>query len=107
MSSNWLSWLREREEKQRKEWARETYEDLIIQASRRLSFIEGQLQYGVYDSQDIFGACGHVSDLYLIQEVIFQKAQEQGIQNPYNAFAESYELQSHRVTGPKPPATLV
>ena len=101
MSSNWL---REWEEKQRKEWACETYEDLVIYASRSLSFIEGQLQYGMYDSQDIFGECGHVTNLYLIQEVIFQKAQEQGIQNPYNAFAESYELQCHRVTGPKPPA---
>ena len=99
MSSNWL---REWEEKQRKEWACEAYEDLVIYASRSLSFIEGQLQYGVYDSQDIFGECGHVTNLYLIQEVIFQKAQELGIQNPYNAFAESYELQCHGVRGPKP-----
>ena len=77
--------------------------DLYNHASRSLSFIEGQLKYCMYDSQDIFGECGHVTTLYLIQEVIFQKAQELGIQNPYNAFAESYELQCHRVTGPKPP----
>ena len=101
------NWLREWEEKQRKEWACETYEDLVQQAASSLSFIEGQLQYGMYDSQDIFGECGHVTTLYLIQEVIFQKAQEQGIQNPRDFFAESYELQCHRVTGPKPPAKQV
>lgn len=101
------NWIREWEEKQRKGWACETYEDLVNYASRNLCFIEGQLEYGVYDSQDIFGECGHVHDLYLIQEAIFQKAQEQSIQNPYNAFAESYELQSHRVTGPNPPISGV
>jgi hypothetical protein len=104
MPSNWYQkW----EEKQRKELAGETYEDLVIHAASSLSFIEGQLQYGIYDSEDLFGECGHVTNLYLIQEVIFQKAQEQSIKNPRDFFAESYELQCHRVTGPKPLATKV
>ena len=99
MTINWLSnW----EDKERKSWSSESYESLIIHASRRLSFIEGQLQHGVYDSQDIFGDCGHVHDLQLLQEVIFQKAQEQGIQNPRDFFAESVELKLHNVNGPKP-----
>ena len=103
MSSNWYQkW----EDKERKLLARETYEDLLIHASRSLSFIEGQLQYGIYDSEDLFGECGHVTHLYLTQEVIYQKAQELGISNPQNFFFESRELQDRGFMGPKLEATL-
>jgi len=98
MSNNWYQkW----EEKQRKELEGETYEDLLSHAARSLCFIEGQLEYGIYDSEDIFGECGHVSQLYLTQEVIYQKAQELGISNPRNFFFESRELQDRGFTGPK------
>jgi len=103
MSNNWYQkW----EEKQRKELEGETYEDLLSHAARSLCFIEGQLEYGIYDSEDIFGECGHVADLYLTQEVIYQKAQELGISNPRNFFFESRELQDRGFMGPKLVATL-
>ena len=103
MSSNWYQkW----EDNHRKELAGETYEDLLSHAASSLSFIEGQLQYGIYDSEDLFGECGHVAHLYLTQEVIYQKAQELGISNPRNFFFESRELQDRGFMGPKLVATL-
>lgn len=93
-------WYQKWVEKEREINNKLTYENLVSSASRCVSFIDGQLSSGNYDSQDIFGQAGHVDALYYTQEVIYQKAKEAGVRNPPDFFAESNELHERGVKGP-------
>ena len=77
-----------------------SYDDLNSIASSTTTFIEGQLTNGNYDSEDLFGDFGYVESLRWIQEVLSEKANETGIENPTNYFEDSWQLQSNGISGP-------
>ena len=48
-------------------------EDLVFNAS---SFVDGQLEHGIYDYQDMFGPGGHVRDLEIKKQALAEKRSE-------------------------------
>ena len=89
------------EENKRKELSDLSYDKLVESASRTAVFIEGQLTHGYYDSEDLFGQCGHIDNLYYLQEAIYKKSIEEDISNPRNFFDECWQLRSRGFDGPK------
>ena len=49
-------------------------EDLVFNAS---SFVEGQLEYGQFDYQDMYGPGGHVRDLEIKRQALSEKKAEE------------------------------
>tara|TARA_B100000287_G_C20336005_1_gene663780 strand:- start:78 stop:317 length:240 start_codon:yes stop_codon:yes gene_type:complete len=48
-------------------------EDLVFNAS---SFVDGQLEHGIYDYQDMYGPGGHVRDLEIKKQALAEKRSE-------------------------------
>ena len=91
--------------KQKNFYGKLSYEELRNKASEVASFINGQLCGDRYDYQDIFGDYGHITSLYLIQEVLNLKALAENIENPADFFESTYELKIRDVDGPTQSAT--
>ena len=63
-------------------------EDLVFNAS---SFVEGQLEYGQFDYQDMYGPGGHVRDLEVKRQALSEKKAEEEMAaeaDDYNPEAE-------------------
>ena len=56
-----------------------TLESLEQSASSIQNFVLGQIEFGMYDHEDIWGDYGHVTDLRLLQQVINEKRADQGL----------------------------
>ncbi len=76
------------------------YDEVRRAGSEVASFVNGQLSSRHYDYQDLFGDYGHVTRLYIIQEVLNLKATEENIENPVDFFESTYELKTRGEPGP-------
>jgi len=61
-------------------YRKQSLDDLMDSHWQDLMFISGQLNYGMYDSNDIWGDFGHVESLYLLRQIINEKRVEQGLE---------------------------
>jgi hypothetical protein len=55
-------------------------ESLEQSASSIQIFVLGQIEWGTYDNEDIWGDYGHVTDLRLLQQVINEKRTDLGLE---------------------------
>jgi len=61
-------------------YRKQSLDDLMQSHWQDMMFINGQLNYGIYDYFDLYGNFGHIESLYLLRQIINEKRVEQGLE---------------------------